>query len=95
MCQFFHRELPHHPRGINPTRIRQILATAAREQRISETEEIALSHAMLHSIDVHRKYYIKESTASAFKQGRDVLVKLTTTARAEKQGKQLLSCVEI
>jgi hypothetical protein len=81
MASFFKDRLSHHPNGIHPAKIRQIIATAGESCDLNEQEEGYLAHSMLHSIDVHRQFYTKASWKDSFSKGRAVLKKIINATR--------------
>jgi len=72
---FFERRLINHARCINPAKIRQIIATYGMKY-LDEREEKTLARTMLHSTEVHQRYYTKQSGGELFESGRIVLRKI-------------------
>jgi len=75
MASFFERRLLNHARCINPAKIRQIIATYGMKY-LDEREEKTLARTMLHSTEVHQRYYTKQSGGELFESGRIVLRKI-------------------
>ena len=84
MASFFERRLLNHARCINPAKIRQIIATYGMKY-LDEREEKTLARTMLHSTEVHQRYYTKQSGGELFESGRIVLRKIISKETGKKE----------
>lgn len=81
MSEFFYQKTG--VRGVTPTRIRSIVATAARDLPDNERDDFAVG--LLHSPATHRRYYSKVDVVKNHEKARNINRRIFDQFRREKQ----------